>query len=166
MSEPPPAAPTPLALLVEYAQWIVAGTVQAVVWEAAGAAGGRAGSAFYPDQVVRLRITRRFKDTRSRWRRLVERRTVLVWKPYNVRHLAPGDGGIFFLTRNAVPAQGGVPYALRARQTGFIEIGLSQPYRADGLIPRWVSNGLHEPLPVARTAEVQAALAAGRLNPL
>lgn len=159
---PAPAAPTPLALLVAYAQWIVAGTVEAVVWDAGGApalAGAAPAFAFYPDQVVRLRIAHSLKDTRARWRRLVERGAVLVWKPYNARRLAPGDRGIFFLTRNAIPAQGGVPYALPARQTGYIEIGLSQPYRVGGLIPRWVSNGLLEPLPLARAAAVRAALA-------
>jgi hypothetical protein len=102
------------------------------------------------------------KDTRSRWARLVERESVLVLKPYNARHLAVEDLGIFFLTRNAVPAQGGVPYALPARQTGYIEVGLSQPYRVGGVIPRWISNGLDAPLPLAEASAVRAAVAAWR----
>jgi hypothetical protein len=149
--------PTPLPLLIRHAQWIVVGTVIAVMWDAAQPAGSER-PAFYPDQVLRVRVGVTLKDTRSPWRRLWERGTVQVHKPYNARRLAPGDGEIFFLTRNAVPAQGGAPYDLTARQTGYLEVGLSQPYRVGGLYPPWVSNGLDEPLPLARIEDVQAAL--------
>ena len=162
MSGPPAAPPTPLALLVQYAQWIVLGTVVAVIWDAYHSPPGAPSPAFYPDQVLRLQISLIFKDTRAAWWRLVEREVVLVLKPYNARHLAVDDRGLFFLTRNAVPAQGGVPYDLAARQTGYIEVGLSQPYRVGGLVPRWISNGLSEPLPPERARAVRAALAAGR----
>jgi hypothetical protein len=159
----PGVPPTPLALLVEYAQWIVLGTITAVVWDAAAPlSAGTPPPVFYPDQVVRLHVAGVLKDTRSRWARLVEREAVLVLKPYNARHLAVNERGIFVLTRNAVPAQGGVPYALPARQTGYLEVGLSQPYRVGGVIPRWISNGLHAPLPLADAPQVRAAVAAGR----
>jgi hypothetical protein len=152
--------PTPLPLLVQYAQWIVLGTIAAVVWDAAPPlAAGVPSPPFSPDQVVRLHIAGVLKDTRGVWTRLVERESVLVLKPYNARHLAVEDLGIFFLTRNAVPAQGGVPYALPARQTGYIEVGLSQPYRVGGVIPRWISNGLDAPLPLAEASVVRAAVA-------
>lgn len=153
----PDPAPTPLPLLIQHAQWIVAGTVIAVLWDAAQPAGGGP-PALYPDQVVRVRVATTLKDRRGWWRRLRERGSVAVHKPYNARRLAPGDGGIFFLTRNAVHAQGGAPYDLTARQTGYLEVGLSQPYRVGGLYPPWVSNGLYEPLPLERIEDVQAAL--------
>ena len=129
----------------------------AVVWDAAKPA-GTGPPAFYPDQVVRVRIGATLKDMRGLWRRLRERGSVAVHKPYNARRLVPGDAGIFFLTRNAVPAQGGAPYDLPARQTGYLEVGLSQPYRVGGLYPPWVSNGLYEPLPLGRIGAVRAAL--------
>jgi hypothetical protein len=164
VKQPFPAPPTPLALLVEYAQWIVLGTVMAVIWDAHRPAAvddsGSAAPAFYPDQVLRVQVSMILKDTRSVWWRMVEREAVLILKPYNTRRLVLDDRGIFFLTRNAIPAQGGMPYAQPARQSGYIEVGLSQPYRVGGLVPRWISNGLHEPLPLARSAEVWAALAA------
>jgi len=69
--------PTPLALLVEYAQWIVLGTITVVVRDAAAPPGaGAPPPVFYPDQVVRLHIAGVLKDTRSRWARLVERQAV------------------------------------------------------------------------------------------
>jgi hypothetical protein len=146
-------APTPLPLLVRHAQWIVVGAVLEVVWDAYTPAASV--PQFYPDQVLRLRVRAGLKDTRGGWRRIWERGTVLIHKPYNARRLAPGDAGIFFLTRNAVPAQGGAPYDLPARQTGYLEVGLSQPYRVGGLYPPWVSNGLYEPLPLERVGEVR-----------
>ncbi len=161
----PPGAgqpPTPLALLVQYAQWVVLGTITAVAWDAHKVPTGAATPTFYPDQVVRLHIAGVLNDTRSVWERMVEGTDVLILKPYSARHLEPDTQGIFFLTRNAVPAHGGVPYALPARQTGYIEIGLSQPYRVGGLVPRWISNGLYEPRPVAEVSAVRAALAAWR----
>ena len=79
-------------------------------------------------------------------------------KPYNTRHLAPGDGGIFFLTRNAIPKQGGAPYTLAAVQTGYLAVGLGQPYVVGGLRPRWVSNGLDGPLPPDQIAAVRAVV--------
>lgn len=158
--------PTSLALLVQYAQWIVLGTITTVVWDAQPASVTPLRQpTFYPDQVVRLHIAGILNDTRSLWERLVEHTDVLVLKPYNARYLEPDTPGIFFLTRNAVPAHGGVPYALPARQTGHIEIGLSQPYRVGGLLPRWISNGLYEPLPVAEVSTVRAALATWRATP-
>jgi hypothetical protein len=167
---PPVASPTPLAVLVKHAQWIVLGTVVAVIWDAyrppPDAAGETPAPAFYPDQVLRVQVSLILKDTRSLWGRLVERKTVLVLKPYNARRLAPDDRGFFFLTRNAVPAQGGVPYDLAVRQLGYIEVGLSQPYRVGGLIPRWISNGLTEPLPISQGATIRQAIAAWRAEAL
>src|SRR6478672_4283357 len=107
------ATPTSLPLLVRHSQWIVVGTVQAVRWDAYRLTGAEA-PAFYPDQVFRLRVQQTLKDTRSAWARLREPAPALALKPYNARHLAPGDHGIFFLTRNAIPKQGGAPYDLTA----------------------------------------------------
>ena len=151
--------PTPLPLLVRHAQWIVLGTVTEVLWDAYQP--GATVPQFYPDQVVMLRVGETLKDTRSAWRRLRERGAVQVHKPYSARHWAPGDAGIFFLTRNAVPQQGGAPYDLAARQAGFLEVGLSQPYRVGGLYPPWVSNGRDTPWPDAQAGDVRALVRGG-----
>ena len=144
--------PTPLPLLVRHAQWIVAGEVQAVLAEAPPAPGV---PGFFGDQVLRVRVRAGLKDTRPWPRLLWERGTILVHKPYNARRLAPGDAGIFFLTRNTIPAHGGAPYDLPARRLGFLEVGLSQPYRLGDLLAPWVSNGRDAPLDPARVAEVR-----------
>jgi hypothetical protein len=155
-------APPSLPLLVQHSQWIVIGTVQAVLWDAYRPGAGEP-PAFYPDQVLAVRVQAGLKDTRSAWARLRERGPALVLKPYNMRHLAPGEAGIFFLTRNAIPKQGGAPYALAAVQTGYLAVGLGQPYVVGGLRPRWVSNGLDGPLPVDLLAAVRAVVVAGHV---
>ena len=102
------------------------------------------------------------KDTRGRLARWMGGGRLLVHKPYSVRRLAVGDGGLFFLTRNAVPTQGGPPFDATARATGDLHVGLSQPYRVGRWMAAWVSNGQDAPLPLARLDEVQAALAVSK----